>query len=109
MGRDDTYGDARQTGGDSTGRGTEYGMGSGRGGAQETGGIGSELGGSGRGGDNYDDSGRSGKDSKLGKVMEKAGGAFKSDKLMDKGREKRDAAGGYDNDNYGASGQGNNY
>ncbi|KAI9870983.1 MAG: hypothetical protein M1823_008583, partial [Watsoniomyces obsoletus] len=90
LGRDDTYGDSSLTGGESTGRGGEYGMGSGRTGRQDEGGIGT-----GTGGYDDDDSKRGDKkDSTMGKLMEKAGGMFKSDKLEEQGAEKRRQAGG---------------
>jgi hypothetical protein len=49
-------------------------------------------------------------DSTAGKLMEKVGGFLHNDKLQERGAEKREQAGGYGgNDNYGSSGNDNNY
>jgi hypothetical protein len=100
-GSDDTYGDSGQSGGASTGRSGEYGMGSGRTDQQQLGGYGGDSSykqnTGGYGGDSgYGDSGNTGtKDSTTGKLMEKAGGIFGSKSMEEKGRAKREDAGGY--------------
>jgi len=100
LGQDDTYGSSTKTGGIGTDRDDNFGVGSGRTGQQEYGGVGA-------GGDRnttggYDEDGNRGgdgksKDSTAGKLMEKAGSLFKSGKLEEKGAEKRRQAGGDDN------------
>jgi hypothetical protein len=97
IGQDDTYGSSGTTGGVSSGRDNEYGMGSGRTGAQDAGGYG--TGSSNTYGDDDNDNSRSKKnDSTAGKLMEKAGSMFKSSKLEERGAEKRREAGRDDND-----------
>ncbi len=93
LGQDDTYGDSTRTGGGATGRGDDYGLGSGRTGQQESGGFGGTTGGQ-YGDDNNTSSGGNKNDSTAGKMMEKAGNLFKSDKLQERGAEKRREAGG---------------